>query len=87
MSSKTLALFLLIILSLCYCHAQTDSIITQLQNIPIKYLEATEKKISKYSIRITSKTEKTLVKLSRWENGTTGSGYYLGSQIWFWPMK
>ncbi len=68
MSIKSLTLFLLIILPLCYCQAQTDSVLQQLQKIPTKYLDQTEKKVNKYSSRLTSKTEKTLVKLSRWEN-------------------
>ncbi len=68
MSTKSLTLILLLILPLCYSQAQTDSILQQLQKIPTKYLDQTEKKVDKYSNRITSKTEKTLVKLSRWEN-------------------
>jgi hypothetical protein len=62
-----LSCFLLIISPLCYCQAQTDSTLQQLQNIPFKYLKATEKKATIYSNRITGKTEKTLVKLSKWE--------------------
>ncbi len=68
MSTKSFILLLLIILPLRYCQAQTDSVLQQLQKIPIKYLEETEKKVEKYSNRLTNKTEKTLVKLSRWED-------------------
>jgi hypothetical protein len=69
MSNKTLTLFFLVILPLCYCQAQivTDSVLLQLQKIPIKYLAASEKKAKVYSSRITGKTESTLIKLSRWE--------------------
>lgn len=68
MSNKPFLLcFLFIILPLCYCQAQTDSLLEKLQTIPLRYLEGTEKKVKKYSDRITGKTGKTLVKLSRWE--------------------
>ncbi|MFZ1451105.1 MAG: hypothetical protein WAT20_00285, partial [Ferruginibacter sp.] len=56
--------------SFCCCLAQTDSIFQTLQNlqqVPVKYLNAVENKIDKYSNRITGKTEKTLAKLSKWE--------------------
>lgn len=58
---------LLLFLSFCL-RAQVDSTIEILQRIPIKYLSSIENKIDKYSDRITNKTEKTLSKLSRWEN-------------------
>lgn len=67
MSTKSLTLILLIIVPFCFCQAQTDSILQQLQNIPNRYINTVEKKVTKYSHRITDKTEKTLVKLSRWE--------------------
>lgn len=67
MSTKSLTLILLIIVPFCFCQAQTDSILQQLQNIPNLYFNTVEKKVTKYSHRITDKTEKTLVKLSRWE--------------------
>ena len=54
-----------------YCEAQADSAFQALENlqkIPVKYLDAVENKIDKYSHRITGKTEKTLTKLSKWEN-------------------
>lgn len=39
-----------------------------LTKIPINYASQLNKKIEKYNERITSKTEKTLTRLSRWEN-------------------
>lgn len=54
-------------ISLCNAFAQTDSVMQLLQKVPVKYLKDTEKKISKYSKRISNKTEKTLTKLSKWE--------------------
>lgn len=47
---------------------QFDSTIESLQKIPLKYLSTIDNKIDKYSSRITGKTEKSLAKLSRWEN-------------------
>jgi len=61
----------LILLASYHCEAQVDSIFQSLENhkkVPVKYLNAVENKIDKYSNRITGKTEKTLVKLSKWEN-------------------
>jgi len=52
----------------CNCYAQVDSTIESLQKIPAKYISKVDSKIDKYSNRITSKTEKTLAKLSKWEN-------------------
>ena len=52
--------------------AQTDSAIETLQQIPLKYISTIDKKVDKYSNQITSKTEKTLQKLSRWENKIKG---------------
>ena len=71
MSLTRLFITTLIIVSSQFCEAQTDSIFQTLQNlqkIPVKYLNAVENKIDKYSSRITGKTEKTLAKLSKWEN-------------------
>jgi hypothetical protein len=39
-----------------------------LQRVPIEYLNTLEDKRDKYSSRITGKTKKNLVKLSKWEN-------------------
>lgn len=47
---------------------KTDSTLNAVAAIPVKYYKQAEKKITKYSDRITSKTEKTLTKLSKWEN-------------------
>jgi len=71
MSLARLFITTLIILSTQYYVAQTDSIFQTLENlqkVPVKYLDAVENKIDKYSNRLTCKTEKTLAKLSRWEN-------------------
>lgn len=45
-----------------------DSTLDNLQRIPTKYIAGIDKKIKQYRNRITSKTEKTLTKLSRWES-------------------
>jgi hypothetical protein len=47
--------------------AQTDSLLTTLQNIPKKYLTQIDDKLDKYTSRVSNKTEKTLTKLARWE--------------------
>ncbi len=49
-------------------NAQQDSTIEALQQLPLKYISNIDSKVDKYSKRITSKTTKTLEKLSRWEN-------------------
>jgi hypothetical protein len=60
---------LLLILIICSpCMAQNGSTIESLQQLPLKYITQLDNKIDKYSNRISSKTEKTLAKLSRWEN-------------------
>src|SRR5690606_25210167 len=41
---------------------------SQIEKIPIGYLQNVNKKIDTYTHRITSRTEKTLEKLARWEN-------------------
>jgi hypothetical protein len=40
---------------------------TNISQIPLKFISATNAKIDKYTNRLTSKTEKTLAKLARWE--------------------
>ncbi len=63
---KLTATLLLLILP-CLLSAQeskADSII----NIPSKYIKQIDAKVDKYYSRLTSKTEKTLEKLSKWEN-------------------
>lgn len=54
--------------SFSICEAQIDSTLESLQKIPAKYLSKIENKIDRYSNRLTTKTEKTLSKLSRWED-------------------
>lgn len=51
-------------------YAQNDTIIPIIPNvtqIPVKFIVQTNKKIDKYTNRLTSKTEKTLTKLASWE--------------------
>jgi hypothetical protein len=45
-----------------------DSSIDNVLQVPTKYINDIDSKIELYTSRITSKTEKTLTKLSRWEN-------------------
>jgi hypothetical protein len=62
-------LFFLALFSVGSAMAQAaDSTIDNLQQIPVKYLTGIDKKVNKYTSRVTSKTERTLTKLSRWEN-------------------
>ena len=58
----------LILIASYHCEAQLDSTLEALQKIPTKYISKIETKIDKYSNRITGKTEKSLLKLSKWEN-------------------
>ena len=51
---------------------RVDSALFELQQLPINYITSIDKKVRLYSSRITSKTEKTLSKLSRWENKIKG---------------
>lgn len=67
MSLKLLTLILLCVNSIHYCFAQRDSSVIHLQDLPKKYLTVIDQKTSTYTKRITNKTEKTLVKLARWE--------------------
>ncbi len=62
----------LLLLVFLQSNAQTDSSFEAIQNLPVKYLSNIDKKIDKYSDRITGKTEKTLAKLSKWENKIKG---------------
>ena len=68
MSHTRLFITTLIVLASHTCQAQADSVFQAIQQVPVKYLNAIENKVDKYSNRITGKTEKTLAKLSRWEN-------------------
>ena len=63
------AFFLLITFFLHFiCFGQIDTSLHSLSKFPTKYLQEVNNKVDKYSNRITSKTEKTLTKLSKWEN-------------------
>jgi len=68
MSLTRFSLLLLFVSLSFYCEAQKDSLLQNLQQVPKNYVKQVDKKIDQYSNRITSKTEKTLTKLSRWEN-------------------
>jgi hypothetical protein len=50
-----------------HCEAQADSTVQSLQQLSSRYITTVDNKIDKYSHRLSSKTEKTLAKLSRWE--------------------
>ena len=68
MTRLLLTNFILLFLINAIGSAQTiDSTLDNLQQIPAKYLKDIDKKIKQYSNRVTTKTEKTLNKLSRWE--------------------
>jgi hypothetical protein len=67
MSTLKLSLLIALILSLCIAHAQTDTALQTVQQLPIAYLKQTEKKVKTYTDRVNAKTEKTLTKLSKWE--------------------
>ena len=68
MSQYRLLLLLLILFSSTISVAQTDSVVQTLQNISFEYISGIENKVDKYSYQITSKIEKTLQRLSKWEN-------------------
>lgn len=53
--------------------AQGDSTLAALQQVPEKYFNTIDKKINKYTDRVSSKTIKTLTKLSRWEGKIKGT--------------
>src|SRR5690606_16990299 len=52
----------------CYAQDAATADSSQIEKIPIGYLQNVNKKIDTYTHRITSRTEKTLEKLARWEN-------------------
>jgi hypothetical protein len=68
MSLFRLCIILLIVCASINCEGQTDSVLQSLQQVPLKYIKQVDSKIDKYTSRITNKTEKTLTKLSKWEN-------------------
>lgn len=59
-------LFALTLIS-CFTYAQSDTL-HLVKEVPLKYLKQTNLKIEKYSSQLSAKTEKTLKKLSKWEN-------------------
>jgi hypothetical protein len=66
-------LTVLTVLLLCTLQSKAQdttniSVADTILNLPLKYFNQIDNKIDKYSSRIVSKTEKTLTKLSRWEN-------------------
>ena len=66
-----LLLILFLYVQICTVKAvaqDADSTLDALQHIPTRYINTIDSKIDKYSSRITTKTTKTLTKLSRWEN-------------------
>ena len=69
------AIFIITLLTAGLCHAQKvtiDSTLQSLQTIPLQYISTIDNKIDKYSKRISSKTEKTLEKLTKWETKIHG---------------
>jgi hypothetical protein len=65
---KTIITILLLTLKTVFCYGQQDSIIPSITKVPLKFIKQTNDKIEKYSNRLTSKTEKTLEKLAKFEN-------------------
>jgi hypothetical protein len=72
---QTYAITITVLTVLLFCTLQGSaqdstrtSVADTLINLPVKYFNQIDSKIDKYSNRIISKTEKTLTKLSRWEN-------------------
>lgn len=59
---------ILFLLAAVQCSAQSDSAALSIRQVPAKYLGEVSRKADKYNDRITSKTEKTLAKLSKYEN-------------------
>ncbi len=72
MSSTRLLIVILIMHTSQRCEAQADSTVQSLQQLSSKYITTVDNKIERYSHRLSSKTEKTLAKLSRWENKIQG---------------
>jgi hypothetical protein len=67
----TKLLTVLTVLLLCTLQSKAQdstSVADTLIHLPVKYFNQIDNKIDRYSSRIISKTEKTLAKLSRWEN-------------------
>lgn len=68
MSTPKLIFLILLVFPIFWCNAQTDSLSLLPQKLSDKYLSKTSNKIGLYKKRVSSKTEKTLTKLSRWED-------------------
>jgi hypothetical protein len=70
---KLIAIIFLLLSGTSACAQKNiDNTLDNLQQLPKKYLTGINKKVSQYTSRITTKTEKTLTKLSRWENRIKG---------------
>jgi hypothetical protein len=67
MSLTKLTILTLLIITAHSGYAQ-DTVLAKLEQIPKKYITQIDAKADKYYNRITTKTEKTLEKLSKWEN-------------------
>lgn len=67
MKLSRIKFIIIALLATCRCYAQSDSAVLSVTQVPVKYLAQVSAKADKYSNRITSKTEKTLAKLSKWE--------------------
>ena len=66
---KLLLLFFLINVVVAQAQVkQADTLLQNIGSISNKFVQQIDKKIDKYSNRITSKTERTLAKLAKWEN-------------------
>jgi hypothetical protein len=65
--AKIKVFLLALILHSAHSYGQ-DTIVPSITKIPLKFINQTNDKIEKYSDRLTSKTEKTLEKLSKFEN-------------------
>ncbi len=68
MRTKRIIISILLLFASGLTHAQADSTVQSLQELSSKYITTVDNKIEKYSHRLSSKTKKTLAKLSRWEN-------------------
>jgi hypothetical protein len=72
MCNKTIIISILLLFASGLIHAQADSTVQSLQQLSSRYITTVDTKIEKYSHRLSSKTEKALAKLSRWENKIKG---------------
>jgi hypothetical protein len=68
---KVSIILLVFILHNVYSYAQADTAlepIPTITEVSLQFIKESNKKIDKYTNRLTSKTEKTLIKLTKWEN-------------------